>query len=198
MRRASVRILAATTALWLVVAGCGDLPTVPRLDSGGGATGASAVASPGSGTSAVVVNPGSPPPAPALPVGPALETSAQVDGAQGGVIQVEAVSVTVPPFAFNGDAQIKVTVPDSTKLAVQLEISPPDKNLFATPVRLEFDARAMGKDPRTMVIFWRNPANNRWVPIPTDVDMRTGKVSADLAHFSDYQCDSEVQGRAGW
>src|SRR5262249_34288477 len=127
-----------------------------------------------------------------------LSGSCGIDGDKGGTYQLKNVSLVLPPQCFSGSAQIQVTIPDSAKLEVHLEITPATKNHFDVPVRLEFDARAAGKDPRMMVIRWRDPADNSWVDIPTTMDPVSGKVWADLPHFSDYECVSEVQGRAGW
>jgi len=190
-------ILAAAAALGLLTAsGCGELPTAPRLDPGGVTAGSAAS---GALTSVEGVEVAAPVGTPVPPAGtPDLTTSAGVNGETGGSLRLEAVSLDVPPDAFAGTAQISVTIPDSTKLEVHLEITPASKNHFDVPVRLTFDAAAAGRDPRAMVIRWRNPADNQWVDIPTTVDPQSGLVWADLPHFSDYQCVSEVRGRAGW
>ncbi len=195
-------ILAAVTALGLLtVNGCGELPTAPRLDPGVGAAGPAASGGLVAADGGVDVGPpdAGPAPAPApAPGSPALQATAGLVGELGGSVQLKDVAVVFPPDAFTGAAQISVTMPDSSKLEVHLEITPAGKNHFDVPVRLEFDPRAAGQDPRMMVIRWRNPADNRWVDIPTTMDPVSGKVWADLAHFSDYECVSEVQGRAGW
>ena len=190
-------VLAAAAALGLLTAsGCGELPTAPRLDPGG-LTAGSAVS--GALTAVEGIESAAPVAPPAPPAGnPELTTSAGLSGETGGSLQLRAVSLDVPPDAFAGAAQISVTIPDSTKLEVHLEITPAAKNHFDVPVRLTFDAAAAGCDPRAMVIRWWNPADNRWVDIPTTVDPKSGKVWADLAHFSEYQCATEVKGRAGW
>ena len=190
-------ILAAAAALGLLTAnGCGEMPTAPRLDTGGVTAGAAAS---GALTAVQGVEVGAPVATPAPPAGaPGLEISAAVAGENGGSVRLKAVSLDVPPQAFPGAAQISVTIPDSTKLEVHLEITPASKNHFAVPVRLTFDAAAAGQDPRTMVIRWWSPADNQWVDIPTTVDPKNGLVWADLAHFSQYQCVNEVRGRAGW
>jgi hypothetical protein len=194
MRRNSDRILAAVMALWLVAAnGCGGLPLAPVV-SGDGAVGSGAPAA------AQSVELGLPMPPVLQPQldQPIVEAVASVDGDLGGVVELGSVTLTIPPSAWDGDAQIKVTVPDSTKMQAQLEITPAEKNHFDTPVTLEFDARSMGQDPRVMVIFWFDPAQGQWVALPTQIDTKTGKVSTQLSHFSLYKCESELQGRAGW
>ena len=199
MELRSRRILTAVAALSLLtVNGCGDLPMAPRLDPGGVAAGPSA-------SGGLIAEGGGPdvslpiggPPAPP-PDSPAMAVAAGLVGEIGGSVHLKDVSLDVPPNAFKGAAQIQVTIPDSSKLEVHLEITPSSKNHFDVPVRLVFDPAASGKDPRMMVIRWRDPADNRWVDIPTTMDPVSGKVWADLAHFSDYECVSEVQGRAGW
>ena len=195
----SRRILATVAALGLLaVNGCGELPMAPRLDPATTAAGPAAsgglIATDGGADVAVPV--GNPAPQPVA--SPGLEISAGVVGEMGGSVQLKDVSVVVPPDAFKGAAQIALTIPDSAKLEVHLEITPATKNHFDVPVRLVFDAAGAGKDPRMMVIRWFDPADNRWVDIPTTTDPVSGKVWADLAHFSEYECVSEVQGRAGW
>ena len=197
MKLGNRRILAAVTALGLLtVNGCGEMPTAPRLEprgvSAGPAVSGGLTAAQGGTDVAVPIA------SPAPVIAPELETSAGLVGEVGGSILLKDVALIVPKDAFSGVAQIQVTIPDSAKLEVHLEITPASKNHFDVPARLVFDAKAAGKDPRTMVIRWRDPAENRWVDIPTTVDPKTGLVSADLAHFSEYECVSEVQGRAGW
>jgi hypothetical protein len=182
----------------LTVNGCGQLPTAPRLDASGGAAG-SAV------SGGLVADPGGidvGPPAGGSGVPPAgspsLEATTGVIGEMGGSVQLKDVSVIVPKNAFPGAATIQVTKPDSTRREVHLEITPASKNHFDVPVRLEFDVAGSGEDPRMMVIRWHDMAENQWVDIPTTTDPVTGKVWADLAHFSEYRCVNEVKGRAGW
>lgn len=201
MKLRSRTILAAVTALGLLtVNGCGELPTAPRSpDPGAVAAGPAASGGLVASDGGIDVTQPVQDPLPAQPVlGPELETSAGLVGEVGGSVQLKDVAIVVPPDAFQGAAQIAVTIPDSAKLEVHLEITPASKNHFDVPVRLVFDAKAAGKDPRMMVIRWRNPADNSWVDIPTTMDPVSGKVWADLAHFSEYECVSEVQGRAGW
>lgn len=192
-------ILAAAAALGLLTAsGCGDLPTAPRLDSGTAAVGSAASSGLLAGGGGVDVGPDGGG-VPVAPQGsPAIAATAGLLGETGGKIRLKDVSLDVPAHAFNGAAQISVTIPDSTKLEVHLEITPASKNHFDVPVRLTFDAGAGGRDARMMVIRWWNPADNQWVDIPTTADPKSGLVWADLAHFSKYQCATEVRGRAGW
>ena len=191
MRDRSTWIAVVAMAACLVAYGCGTLPVQPRPVSGAG-TGASPVAgATGGGVRATITQP-------PTTEDPSKASTLTIDGSVGGTIQVKNVSVIVPQDCYSGDAQIKVTLPDSLKLQVQLEIDPPDMNHFDVPVRLQFDVSSSGQDPRVMVIYWHDPSDNQWVAIPTTVDVKTGRVYADLQHFSEYECVSEIQGKAGW
>lgn len=208
MRKIGNRILGAALAAWLVaLLGCGTAPTAPQLNSSGGVPAMEGKAGAGhDGLIGDLLEPLEPlagellQPIKAVPrlIGEeGLELLQPVVGSTGGTIEVADVTVKVPPDAFQGSAEIKVTVPDSTKLECHLEIYPASKNNFANPVRLEFDVKD-GRDVRVMVVYWLDEATGAWVPLTSTIDRETGKVWAELPHFSIYKADSEVQGRAGW
>lgn len=199
MRTIGKRILAGTLAVWLVALfGCGTAPTAPQLSTAG--TPAAGEVRPGGASHDGLIGDLIEPitrPVTRLIGEDGLELLAPVSGDDGAMLKVGDVTVKVPPDAFSGDAEIKVTVPDSTKLECHLEIYPPSKNNFANPVRLEFDVKD-GRDVRVMVVYWFDEDAQAWVPLTTSVDRNTGKIWAELPHFSIYKADSEVQGRAGW
>lgn len=211
MKNIGNKILGAALAAWLLgLVSCGSVPTAPQLNrDGDSARGSMSFAQAGGASHndqdddlfEPILGPGGVvTPIRNLPrlIGEdGLELLEPVTGNIGAILRVADVTVTVPPDAFSGDAQIKVTVPDSTKLECHLEIYPPSKNNFAVPVRLEFDVRAAG-NPRVMVVYWFDEAAHGWVPLTTSMDPATGKVWAELPHFSIYKADSEVLGRAGW
>lgn len=210
MRSIGNRILGGALAAWLLaLVSCGTAPTAPQMGGGDAAGGSMNSARAGGATRegllGDLIEPILGPGGVVVPIRnlprvigeDGLELLEPVLGNTGAILQVADVKVTVPPGAFSGDAQIKVTVPDSTKLECHLEIYPPSLNHFAVPVRLEFDVRRAG-DPRLMVVYWFDEQARAWVPLTTTIDGSTGKVWAELPHFSIYKADCEVQGRAGW
>lgn len=211
MKSIGNRILGGALAAWLLaLVSCGTAPTAPQLNRSGEPAGASVNSARAGGAShdgligdliEPILGPGGVTApirnVPRLIGEDGLELLQPVTGNTGASLRVADVTVHVPPDAFSGDAEIKVTVPDSTKLECHLEIYPASKNNFAMPVRLEFDVRAAG-NPRMMVVYWFDEQAHAWVPLTTTMDAATGKVWAELPHFSIYKADLEVQGRAGW
>lgn len=208
MRTVAVRLLGAALIGWLLaLAGCGRMPTAPEPGAG------PAISPGGSGSAGVTLpeatpdsraprgsSPGGaklPKIAPAPIVDPLVsEVELVVDGAVGCDLQAGNVTLRVPPHAFDGVAQIKVT-PDAGQLACHLEIFPPDKNNFQVPVTLVFNTGSV-PDPRLMTIFWFDDSARQWVAIPSSVDPGRRTISAELPHFSYYRVDTELRGRAGW
>jgi hypothetical protein len=212
MKSIGNRILGGALAAWLLaLASCGTAPTAPQLNRSGEPAGASVNSARAGGAShdgliGDLVEPLLPAvgelvaPIKNLPrlIGDdGLELVQPVTATTAVTMTVADVTVKVPVGALSGDAEIKVTVPDSTKLECHLEIFPASQNHFAVPVRLEFDVRAAG-DPRMMVVYWFDEQARAWVPLTTTMDATTGKVWAELPHFSIYKADCEAQGRAGW
>jgi hypothetical protein len=192
--------------LLLAQLGCGGLPTAPILER-------STRPAPDPIANSSGRTP-QPPPAPGglteeiglplpIEVGPVVVEESEIDktvnvnGGTGGRIDVGTVGVQVPRNAFQGQALIKLTVPDPSRLECWLEISPASKNHFDVPVQLQFDASSV-PDVRVMTVYWYDEEWREWVPIVCDVNKDTKKITADLPHFSHYKVDSEVQGRAGW
>ncbi len=122
-------------------------------------------------------------------------TVTRIDGAVGGVARCGRFTVVVPPGAFRGSADVIVRVPDGTRLACDLEISPPSANGFARPVQLQMDALGALTSGSLVIGYW-DPAIRRWTRVPGSVhDLLTLKVSAPLWHFSRY---GACEGKAGW
>lgn len=119
----------------------------------------------------------------------------RIDGAKGGVAKCGRFTVVVPPGAFRGSADITVRVPDGTRLACDLEISPPSANGFSRPVQLQMDAVGAVASGGLVIGYW-DPSLKRWTRVPGSVqDLLTLKVSAPLWHFSRY---GGCEGKAGW
>lgn len=122
-------------------------------------------------------------------------TVTRIDGAAGGVAQCGRFTVVVPPGAFRGSADVILRVPDGTRLACDLEISPPSANGFARPVQLQMDAVGTLASGGLVIGYW-DPAVRRWTRVPGSAyDLRSLKLSAPLWHFSRY---GGCEGKAGW
>ncbi|MFN8589564.1 MAG: hypothetical protein U0704_18460 [Candidatus Eisenbacteria bacterium] len=134
---------------------------------------------------------------PVLVPGPSQPASATtvIDGAKGGVAKCGRFSVVVPPGAWRGNAAVTIRVPDGTRLACDLSISPESANGFSRPVQLQMDAVG-AVATGGLVIGWWDPALGRWTRVPGSVqDLLTLKLSAPLWHFSRY---GGCEGKAGW
>ena len=125
----------------------------------------------------------------------ASSTVTRIDGAKGGVAKCGRFSVVVPPGAWRGEADVVIRVPDGSRLACDLDISPQSLNGFSRPVQLRMDAVG-AITSGGLVIGWWDPEQKRWVRVPGSVqDLLTLQLSAPLWHFSKY---GGFDGKAGW
>ena len=188
---------ALLVALLLATLSCSPLPLEPDvLGMGGAGSGAvSAAATPGpvalSSTVVTIL-----PEDPIAVIDPIVSTEI-VTGAVGAKLTAAGISLELPPGAFDGTAEIKVTVPDSTKLHCFLEITGSVPNQFDVPVVLTFDCRNV-TDIDHQGVFWFNPATGRWVQIAGDIDRERKIVTTPLSHFSEYKCEPAKQSKASW
>jgi len=116
-----------------------------------------------------------------------------IDGRKGGVVDVGAFRVQVPPGAFEGSATITLEQPDPAVLRCALSIAPESANFFKVPVLLIArppDRNAIGK-----VMVWYDPSAATWRRIASLPSADVQEVIAPLTHFSDYGL---ILGRAGW
>jgi hypothetical protein len=206
-----------TVLLAVAAAGCGTSPTSPLATGGGTVT-------PASGPQVLKVNADgsvsfvSLPPALLSPTPIPLDNNltydprrvvvvtARVDGAVGGRVICGRFVATVPAGAFAGVGTITMTLPDSTLMLCDLEVSPAELNGFAVPVDLALHTSGTGADLDSLDIYWWDPANSAWTsmgcqkavlePVLADevltAEPVTG-VSLQLNHFSKY-----AAGKAGW
>jgi len=71
-------------------------------------------------------------------------------------------------------------------------------NHFATPVTVTANCRDIDKDKlKDWTIWWFDPMKNQWVKIPSNVNLTSGTVSAQLPHCS-YYAAGPSGGKAGW
>lgn len=125
------------------------------------------------------------------------KTVKRITGSDGGSVTKGRFTVQIPAGAFNGDGDISVEVPDSTRLMVDLHITNVP-NDFAVPVVLEVSVagvEAENVDPNFLNIFWHDEAAGVWRQLPTTYDPQRKVVSTPLEHFSRY---GVLEAKAGW
>ena len=200
-KRIGFPVLAGVLAVGLF--GCGHAPTAPLVDS------PSALAKPGASSASLAPAPGpiglpptdpgsaGPSDAPDPPTATQVNSTTTVNGAAGRALALAHVQLIVPKHAYRGRADISITEPDPNRLEAHLAITPAEKNHFAQPVTIVFDAAGCGEDCRLMQIQWFDTQHNAWVAIESSIDVANGTISAQLMHFSKYRAVCEVK-RVGW
>jgi hypothetical protein len=123
------------------------------------------------------------------------ESRFQIDGALGGSVRLGRFTLTVPPGAYYGKATITIAVPNRSKVACSLSISPASANGFSLPIVLTMKTKGCNTtEPLAAGYF--DPALGRWTRVAgayQDADSKD--VIAPLYHFSVY---GALPGRAGW
>ena len=182
-RIAFLFLLAAASAL---AVGCAQLPSQPIV---GGAETTAEVSAPQNGLLGGVTG---------LLKG-LLTVTLDLVGSLGGTLSNDKWKVVIPAGAVEGNATVGMTVDQSTRASVQLEIFPVEKNHFAVPATLTFDCSGVSSSELSnYTIYWYNPATKAWVEVQgTKVDLVTKTVSAPLSHFSEYSAGPRG-GKAGW
>lgn len=192
LRRSLVRN-AWPVLLAVAVFGCSRLPTAPETPGTGNRT-----AEP-SGLISGLLEPLEP--APIIP--DTLIRWDDVDGGEGGKVRAGHIEVEVPRGAYEGVAEIRITVPNEDSLRCHLEIYPSSKNHFTKPVKVKFDVRNvdpadLGVGPlETLGVYWLDETTGRWVQIAADYD-EGGKITAELNHFSQYKVAKASWNKASW
>jgi hypothetical protein len=136
----------------------------------------------------------------------ALTASARIDGLLGGRIVCGRYVATVPPGAFIGVGVITMSLPDSTLMVCDLQISPAELNAFLVPVDLALHTTGTDADTDSLDVYWWNPENETWTSMGCqksllDRVLQPELLSSDpvegvqleLNHFSRY-----AAGKAGW
>jgi hypothetical protein len=195
--------VAATAALALALAGCGDTPLQPTADLGG-----SSPSAPPAGVQLMTVDPdgsvgfetasSGTTSGEAQAAGPVatggndnLSTTAEVLGRTGGSVTCGRFTVTFPRNAFRGTGTVTMRVNDPRLMVVDLNITPGSLNGFKNPVALTFDPTGLDVfEPIT--IYWFDPNTKSWVDLVATPDA-FGRPTVYLKHFSVYGA-----GKAGW
>lgn len=185
--------------LCAVTLGCSPLPTAPELPARQ-ATGLAAGSVPQE-TGGVIKLPGLDT-VELEPIDPSiipdtLELIRAVEGDRGDSLKLGMVDLEVPAGAYDGDAEIRMTVPDSTLLEVQLDIYPASKNHFDEPVKLAFDL-SVAHRPSELHVYWLDETLGEWVEVPSDYDPVKKKITAPLSHFSTYKVAKASWAKASW
>ena len=101
-------------------------------------------------------------------------------------------TLSFPPGAFEGSADITISIPDPTIFVVDLHTS--GVNSFSAPVTLRMDysgfSAAAAHD-----LLWLDESLEVWVNLGGFDDLTNGIFSRELSHFSGYGL---TDGTAGW
>lgn len=122
----------------------------------------------------------------------ALKVTGEV-GPLGGVLRAGRFVLNFPPDALPKPATVTMSLPDSTLMLCDLDISPVSMNDFAIPVELSLDIRGLSVSPSELSIYWYDPTPGRWVDMHATPDLTGQAVTESLTHFSTY-----AGGKAGW
>ncbi len=126
-----------------------------------------------------------------------LAGSLTIIGRVGGTLSVGRFTVSVPPGALMGTAQISIQVPDPTRMACRLNISPSWANSFKGQVGLACDVSGGNfADEGDLIWAWYDARSLKWQPITAStVNPVNHTVYAPLSRFSDY---GVYEGKGGW
>jgi hypothetical protein len=130
-----------------------------------------------------------------------VHVSAVIDGAKGGSLRCGRFLLSVAAGAFEGEGTVSMSMPDSTVMVVDLEISPGELNDFKEPVKLCLLTDGTGLEEEDLQIYWWDPDREDWKALGCDKDLSddtaiTGTsegLLTNLSHFSRYS-----GGKAGW
>jgi hypothetical protein len=130
-----------------------------------------------------------------------VHVSAVIDGAKGGSLRCGRFLLSVAAGAFEGEGTVSMSMPDSTVMVVDLEITPGELNDFKEPVKLCLLTDGTDLEEEELQIYWWDPDREDWKALGCDKDLSddtaiTGTsegLLTNLSHFSRYS-----GGKAGW
>jgi hypothetical protein len=130
-----------------------------------------------------------------------VHVSAVMDGAKGGTLRCGRFLLSVPAGAFEGEGTVSMSMPDSTVMVVDLEISPGELNDFKEPVKLCLLTDGTDLEEEELQIYWWDPDREDWKALGCDKDLSddtavTGTSEGLLTHLSHFSRYSG--GKAGW
>jgi len=202
MNRWPLSTLWFLVAVGLVLGGCSQSPLAPR-DPNSVTT---AVAPPiaqfaDDGSLGYVGTPGDSlppehnPDTTATPQRPnAIRTMAKVSCDRGGALRAGRFTLKIPAGALPEDAVVALSMPDSTLMVCDIEITPSSANHFKLPVQLMANlSTSTMEDVSTCTMYWYDPTRASWVSLEGKSRTANCVVTTDLEHFSRYG-----SGKAGW
>ena len=131
----------------------------------------------------------------------AIHVSAVIDGDVGGRLRCGRFLLAVPPGTFEGEGTISMSMPDSTLMVVDLEISPGELNDFKEDVQLCLLTDGTRLTEGDLEIYWWNAKVSTWEATGCNKDLSDDAMATatdqgiltHLTHFSRYS-----GGKAGW
>jgi len=202
-RMRSPHRLGILIAALVIVAGCSRSPLAPEdvstTGAGFGTSNAAPPARPSTGGSVpllMVTSDGTPrytTSAAANSSTPQRSTSATTVGARGNTLRLGRFTLVLPAGAFRGTATVSLSIPDTTLLECDLNITPASANRFSVPAKLTVDLTGLGVTGSQTSIYWYDPTRARWVNMAAQSASTPTTVTALLPHFSRY-----AAGKAGW
>lgn len=217
-RSASFLFAATSLVLILALAGCGEMATAPEPAGGGevqsNSSGPMVLKVGADGSAQWVAMPDAYLAPTPIQYGDAnfdpsrvLTVSKRIDGAVGGRIVCGRFVASVPAGAFDGVGTITMSMPDTTIMLCDLEVSPADLNGFLKPIDLELHTSGTTTDLDSLEIYWWDPDASKWTAMGCQKPTSLERVLVDelltvepvqgallpLAHFSRY-----AAGKAGW
>jgi hypothetical protein len=137
----------------------------------------------------------------------ALSVTTTIDGAVGGKIVCGLYVVTFPAGVFDGVGTVTMSMPDSTLMLCDLEVSPAALNDFQKPVGLDLHTTGTDADLDSLQIYWWDEETSTWIDMGCEKSTNFERVleseqstpdpakgvRLELSHFSRY-----ATGKAGW
>ncbi len=216
----SMAIVAAAAVVAAALSGCGETALGPSGGGGGGATGGGYDAPPvlklnDDGSASFVSMPHAllgPSPYtfgtdPVFDPSRRLSVTTTIDGAVGGRLVCGRYVLTFPAGVFEGRGSVTMTLPDSTLMLCDLDVSPESLNGFLKPVDLALHTTGTDAELDSLQVYWWDPVASDWVDmgcektttlervlsVESELLGTTSGIRLDLNHFSRY-----ATGKAGW
>jgi hypothetical protein len=119
------------------------------------------------------------------------QSSVKIDGALGGVVSNDRITLVIPPGAFAGSRVISLDVQNANGF-IECHLFPEGLK-FDRPVVLSMSLLNTTGDQQGSTIYWYDPDTGTWVDMQGSYLAPAHGVVASLQHFSTYRA-----GRAGW
>ena len=130
----------------------------------------------------------------------AIYRTAEIDGARGGALSAGRFTLEVPAGAFDGQAEVGISVPGRDATWCELQIFPGASRGFSVPFTLKarVDDATVDVLPN-LAVLTLNEHTGEWTPVPgTEVVWSAEKIEAPLSHFSIFMVGDPELGRSIW